>query len=98
MIETKLVPSGELHAVIHLLTGFLNDLTPEPDRAEDVEVPADIISALAALAQTLTPKNDEEIAEISFMLETLDALKRDYYRLPEGQSDEAADAGIAPLS
>jgi hypothetical protein len=70
----KVLP-GELVSVTNLMKGFLEDLTPEPDGAEPVEVSVEVLSALENLARTFVTKNEHDEAEISYILDCLRAFR-----------------------
>jgi hypothetical protein len=73
----KVLP-GPLVSVTNLVKGFLEDLTPVPDGDEAVEVSVEMLSALENLARTFVPKNEREEAEISYVLDSLQAFKAGY--------------------
>jgi hypothetical protein len=76
MTEKKTSPvlPTEFAAVNALLIGFIRDLTPDPNSLDEIEVPVGILSALAVLAYSFTPRSEHEgeADELAFILETLE--------------------------
>lgn len=69
----RILPT-EFAAVNNLLIGFIRDLTPDPNSLNRIEVPVETVSALAALAKSLTPnpEHEGEADELAFILEKLE--------------------------